>query len=609
MNRRLTLAALTVLLLSLVGIETEARAANVYEIRVDRGVEARMRDGVVLRADVYRPKLEGKLPVILTRTPYNKAVYPVDFAMRAAAHGYVAIIQDCRGRYTSDGTWEPFKYESNDGYDTVEWAASLPYSNGKVGMYGASYVGVTQMLTAIAAPPHLAGIFPIDTGSNYHDNWIYQGGAFEQWFDESWTSGSLSQDTMDRLIGQNRSAGLDSTWLTKLPLGDFTGVNLQISQNLASALPYFNDWLKHPQYDDYWKQWSIDEHQANIKVPAYHVGAWYDIFFGGTLRNYVGIKANGGTEEARRGQRLLITIGGHAGGGRKVGEVDFGPETEVDVDAIVLRWYDHLLKGIDNGIDREKPVKIFIMGANRWRDENDWPPPEAHQARFYLHSAGHANSSQGDGSLSAAKSGEEAADRFVYDPANPVPTHGGPLCCPMWSSGQPMQGQMRFAAHLAPGPLDQRMIEERQDVLVYSTPSLKQDFEVTGPVTSELYVSSSAKDTDFTAKLIDVRPDGMAVNVAEGIMRARYRKSQEHGELLNPGEVYKLTVDLWATSNVFKAGHRLRLEIASSNFPRFDRNLNTAEDPERGTRMVKATNTIYHDAQHPSSLVLSVLEH
>src|ERR1051326_4705577 len=211
------------------------RAGEAYEITIQRGVEARMRDGVVLRADVYRPKLEGKLPVLLTRTPYNKAVYPVDFALRAAAHGYVFIAQDCRGRYTSAGTWEPFRYESNDGYDTVEWAASLPYSDGKVGMYGASYVGVTQMLTAIAAPPHLAGIFPIDTGSNYHANWIYQGGAFEQWFDESWTGGSLSQDTMDRLIGQKRNAGLDSTWLTRLPLGRFPALNLEITQNLASA--------------------------------------------------------------------------------------------------------------------------------------------------------------------------------------------------------------------------------------------------------------------------------------------------------------------------------------------------------------------------------------
>jgi putative CocE/NonD family hydrolase len=288
-----------------------------------------------------------------------------------------------------------------------------------------------------------------------------------------------------------------------------------------------------------------------------------------------------------------VIIGGHAGGGRKIGEVDFGPEAEFDTDAIMLRWYDSLLKGTDNGTAGEKPVKIFVMGTNQWREEAEWPLSRAHATRYFLHSAGKANSLSGDGALTTTSPQAEPADHFVYDPAEPVPTIGGPLCCD--------------ATHLAPGPRDQRPAEARDDVLVFTTPAFKEDFEVTGPVSLELFASSSAVDTDFTGKLVDVWPNGFAQNLTEGILRARYRNSQEKPEFLNPGEAYKLTLDLWATSNVFKAGHKLRLEVSSSNFPRFDRNLNTGEVQADSTRMVKAANTIYHDREHPSALVLPVV--
>ncbi len=566
-----------------------AHGAQKYDVTIEHAVTMKTRDGVVLRADIYRPKAEGKFPVLLQRTPYDKRG-GLDFGLRAAAHGYVVVIQDVRGRYMSDGEWYPFKYESNDGYDTVEWAAALPYSNGKVGMFGGSYVGATQMLTAIAAPPHLAGIFPFVTASNYHDGWTYQGGAFEQWFNESWTSG-LAQDTLDRRVRDSTNA-LD--WVTRLPLGDYPLLRLGVRPGLKGLAPYFLDWLAHPDYDDYWKAISIEAHHDKIAVPAYHVAAWYDIFLGGSLRNYLGIKAHGATEAARQGQRLLVIIGGHAGGGRKIGDVDFGPNADLDLDEITLRWYDYLLKGERNGVENEKPVKIFVMGENVWREEDSWPPARAKIARYYFQSAGHANTLSGDGTLSTtAPAAGGASDQFVYDPQDPVPTVGGPLCCD--------------ATHLPPGPRDQRQVESRQDVLVYSTPPLERDFEVTGPVSVELYSSSSAVDTDFTGKLVDVWPNGFAQNLTEGIVRARYRNSQEKTELLNPGQVYKFTLDLWATSNVFRASHRLRLEISSSNFPRFNRNLNTGESPERGSRFVKATNTIYHDREHPSALVLSVV--
>ena len=563
------------------------RAADSYEVTIERGVPIKMRDGVTLRADICRPKAEGKFPLLLTRTPYDKN-RTVDFCLKAAARGYVVVAQDVRGRYASEGDWYPFKYESQDGYDTVEWAAALPYSNGKVGMFGGSYVGATQYLAAIAKPPHLAGICPDVTASNYHDGWTYQGGAFEQWFDESWTTG-LAESTI------SRREELDSDvvrWTPTLPLLSYPVFETPSATGLA---PYFTDWLSHPNYDDYWKQWSIEDHYAEIQVPVLSLGAWYDIFLGGTLRNYVRLKNEAGTEAARRGQRLMIYVGGHAGGSteKKVGAVDFGDKLPFDLEEVTLRWYDSLLKGIVNGLDHEKSVKIFVMGKNDWREEDDWPLERAKATRYYLRSTTPANGLQGGGTLSTAAPAEEKADQYVYDPNDAVPTIGGPLCC------QPLPTGV--------GPQDQRSAEARGDVLVFSSPAFTQNTEVTGPISLDLYVSSSAVDTDFTGKVVDVWPSGFAQNLTEGILRLRYRNSPERPELLNPGEIYHITVDLWATSNVFQPGHKLRLEVSSSNFPRFDRNLNTGEDQARGTHMIKATNVIYHDKSRPSALVLPIL--
>jgi hypothetical protein len=554
-------------------------------VTVERGVAAKMRDGVTLRADIYRPKADGKFPVLLVRTPYDKTGI-INFGLRAAPRGYVVIAQDVRGRFTSEGEWYPFKNESLDGYDTVEWAAALPYSNGKVGMFGGSYVGATQYLAAIAKPPHLAGICPTVTASNYHDGWTYQGGAFEQWFNESWTSG-LALDTMRRRADK----GMDALGGSKvLPLISYPVLEAPSATGIA---PYFTDWLAHPNYDNYWKQISIEDRYADIQVPVLGIGAWYDIFLGGTLRNYVRLKTEGGTETARLGQRLEVTVGGHAGGGRKIGAVDFGEKLQRDGDEAMLRWYDWLLKGEDNGVDKEKPVKIFVMGRNEWREEDDWPLARAKNTRYYLHSAGAANGLSGNGTLNTTAPAEEKADQYVYDPSDAVATIGGPLCCQALPTGI--------------GPQDQRPAEERKDVLVFTTPAFAKDTEVTGPVSLDLYVSTSAVDTDFTGKLVEVLPDGFAQNLTEGILRMRYRNSQEKPELANPGETYHITLDLWATSNVFFAGHKLRLEVSSSNFPRFDRNMNTGEEQARATRMNKATNVVYHDKAHPSALIVPVV--
>lgn len=562
-------------------------AAEKFEVTVERNVPAKMRDGVTLRADIFRPRADGKFPVLLVRTPYDKHG-SMGFGLKAAARGYVVIAQDVRGRFESEGEWYPFKNESQDGYDTVEWAAALPYSNGKVGMFGGSYVGATQFLAAIARPPHLAGICPTVTASNYHEGWTYQGGAFEQWFNESWSTG-LAMNTMRRRVEKSGDA-LGGTKV--LPLRAYPILQVPETEDLA---PYFTDWLAHPNFDAYWKQWSIEDHYSQIQVPVLNVAAWYDIFLGGSLKNYVLLKTEAGTEAARKGQRLAVSVGGHASGPdpKKVGAVEFGDKLPTDGDEAMLRWYDWLLKGEANGVENEKPVKIFVMGKNEWREEDDWPLARAKSTRYYLHAATSANGLNGNGILSTAAPAEEKPDQYVYDPSDAVPTIGGPLCCGALPTGI--------------GPQDQRPAEARSDVLVYTTPAFAKDTEVTGPVSLDLYVSSSAVDTDFTGMLVDVWPNGFAQNLTSGILRLRYRNSQEKPELANPGETYHITVDLWATSNVFLAGHKLRLEVSSSNFPRFDRNLNTGEEQARSVRMVKATNVIYHDKAHPSALIVPLV--
>jgi putative CocE/NonD family hydrolase len=375
---------------------------------------------------------------------------------------------------------------------------------------------------------------------------------------------------------------------TRLPLASYPlfnlGHELEPSNLIASLARYFLYWLDHPNYDEYWKRWSIEDHFGDITVPALHIAAWYDIFLGGSLRNYIGLKERAGSDAAKQGQRLVVMIGGHSGSGRKIGDVDFGAAAVFDDSELMLSWYDYLLQGLQNEFATKKAVRIFVMGTNQWREEDDWPLSRARAVRHFLHSAK---------SLSITPPSSETEDSYLYEPSNPVPTVGGPLCCD--------------STHLAPGPRDQRKVESRDDVLSYSMLPFAQDVEITGPVTVELYAKSTAADTDFTAKLVDVWPDGFVQNLTEGIVRARYRDSREKPTLLHPGEIYRFNIDLWSTSNVFRKGHVLRLEISSSNFPRFDRNLNTGEDVKGATRLVPATNTILHDKEHPSALVLPIV--
>ena len=573
-------------------------------IKLETNLAVPMRDGTVLYADLYRPEGPGPFPTILQRTPYDKTT-PGSMAnldpLKAARSGYAVLIQDTRGRYASEGEFYAFRDDINDGYDSVEWAAAQPWSTGKVGMYGASYVGATQWLAALAAPPHLAAIAPNVTASNYHEGWTYQGGAFELGFNASWTLLQLTLANFRHIseaknVPQERRLELVKAVDSMESSFGFLPIN-ELPYLKDGLADYFYDWLAHPSYDDYWKGLCIEENHSRIGIPALNIGGWYDIFLGGTIRNYLGMRDKGANPEARNGQRLVIGPWQHgARGGSVAGSHYFGLAADalaLDMDGIHLRWFDHWLKGLDNGLMDESPVKIFVMGDNVWRDEQEWPLARAQAVDYYLHSQGKANSLHGDGSLSPQPPSEEPPDVFLYNPGDPVPTRGGPLCCNPY-----------FAAN---GAFDQREVEARPDVLVYTTPPLERDVEVTGPVIVSLWAASSQPDTDFTAKLVDVCEDGCARNLTDGIIRARYRESASNPSLLEPGKAYLYTIDLWATSNVFPAGHRIRVEVSSSNFPRFDRNTNTGGVIAEDAGFKPALQTVLHDSQHPSHITLHLV--
>ncbi|HEY7184885.1 MAG TPA: CocE/NonD family hydrolase, partial [Blastocatellia bacterium] len=580
-SARVTLPLLIALLGASISTSQSPAPVEAYQVTFQTGVRVKMRDGVQLVADVYRPKASGKFPVLLTRTPYNRRDF--NTGMYLASRGYVVIQQDTRGRFDSDGEFYPFKHESDDGYDTVEWAASLDYSNGDVGMFGGSYVGATQMLACVSKPPHLKAIFPYVTASEYYDGWTYQSGALMQWFTSSWTSG-LAEDTLRKMVSSRQRP---KDWVGQLPVEDYRLISVPTAQEAA---PYFRDWVEHERDDEYWRRWKISDHYGEMNVKALHAGGWHDIFLKGSIKNFVEMRKRAATQEARDGQRLLLGPWAHAGTSPegKIGDVVFGKQAVLDMDATIVKWADFALKGVKNEFAGDTPVRIFVMGEDVWRDEKEFPLARTQYTKYYLHSNKGANSAGGDGELSTKAPVKEKADTYEYDPQNPTPTIGGRLCC---------------GAAIQPGPFDQSPNESRQDVLVFSTPPLERDTEVTGYVTVELYASTSAPDTDFTAMIVDAGPAewkpegkaGYARFLTDGVVRARYRNSTERAEPIEPGKVYKYVIDLWATSNVFKAGHRIRVYISSSNFPRFNRNLNTGEPTPGATKMIKANQTIYHD--------------
>jgi putative CocE/NonD family hydrolase len=567
-------------------------------LTVERNVATPMRDGTILYADVYRPAGPGPFPALLTRTPYDKATTGVaPFTIRAATAGYAVVIQDARGRFQSEGEFYPFVNERQDGYDTLEWLANQPWCDGNVGMFGGSYVGMTQWQAALSGHPALKAIVPNVTAANYHDGWTYQGGAFELQFNLSWTLSVLSINTALRANnGDMNSTAMQAIIdATDDMTSSFERLPLTGHEVFAEFARYYDDWVDHPTYDDFWAGLDVSRGWDQIRAASFSIGGWHDIFLGGTIANFAGMRAAGNGDNRHR---LMIGPWNHGGMriGNPIGDVDFGMRstgTIIDEGGMHLRWYDRWLRGVGNGYDSEPPVRLFVMGANRWRDAETWPLEHTDWQEWFLHSGGRANTLEGDGGLSRESPAGEPPDTFVYNPRNPVPTLGGGLCCNnVFSLG---------------GAYDQRAIEEREDVLVYTSAPLDSAFEVTGPIKVILHAASTAPDTDFTAKLVDVAPCGYARNLTDGIIRARYRNSMSVPAPITPGEVVEFEIDLWATSNLFKEGHRIRVEISSSNFPRFDRNPNTGELPGRSPEMVSAMQTILHDAEYPSRIILPVI--
>jgi putative CocE/NonD family hydrolase len=567
-------------------------------ILIEKSVMVPVRDGVQLATDIYRLEGASPTPVLIARTPYNKdymvAGGDTFDILRAVQAGYAVVIQDVRGRYASDGTFNAHFQEARDGVDTIAWAAAQPWSSGVVGTFGGSYLGCTQWHPARLQPLALRAMAPAVTLSDMYEGMAYQGGAHVM-HGLQWAIG-MSLSEIQRRVASGEEppevgGRLDhDAVLAHLPLNDHP-----LFRDLA---PFYHEWLEHPTADEYWHPISPCTAYEQITAPALNIGGWYDIFLWSTFQNYQGMQQRGGTEQARRNQRIIIGPWSHMNFTGSFPEREFGEAASsaaIDLTGLQLRWFDRWLKDEDNGVDQEPPVMLFVMGIDEWRTEADWPLPNTQYRPYYLHSAGGANTLHGDGTLSEEPPGDEPPDVYLYNPLRPVPTVGGQVILP---GGNAM------------GPRDQREVELRDDVLVYSTPVLNRPVEVAGPIELRLFVASSARDTDFTGKLVDVYPDGRAMILTEGILRTRYRNSFTMPELLEPDEVYELRLDLWATANVFLPGHRIRLEVSSSNFPQFDRNSNTGGEiaSETADQYRPAINRIFHDAEHPSHLVLPIIE-
>ena len=609
------------LLLSLCALATPfaRQAAPPAEIVIEKNVEARVRDGVVLRADVYRPAAPGRRPALLQRTPYSKNPEAPDSQFhRFARAGFVVVVQDTRGRYMSDGVAVPHD-EGADGYDTVEWVAQLPYVDGRVGMFGGSYSATVQLLAAPLRPPHLVALFPSASYASRYDM-VFQGGAFYLGDGLSWSLGQ-AKDVRRRMLepkadrdaelglSPEERTQLQKEWYRHLPLSSIEALQIR------RYSPGYFDLLQHPSYDAFWATFDVAAKHSQFSVPAYHLTGWYDSLLNGTLANFSGLRANAGTPRARANQRLIVGPWTHARpttATTKIADVDFGPDAGFDSEGLIVRWFQYWMPMHTGGQTPSRPgpdfvpasagmgsdpvadwpgapVRLFLMGENRWRDEQEWPLKRAQLMQFFLHSDRGAQSLRGDGRLDRTPpgAGPEQPDTFTYDPEKPVATG-------------------LFGAY-SRMPVDRREIQTRSDVLVYTSAPLTAPLEVTGPVTTVLYISTTAKDTDFTAAISDVQPDGTARALTDGITRARYRSSKTTPDLLVPGTRYEVRIDVGATGNVFLPGHRIRLEVSSSNFPRYDRNPNTGAPFATDATTVAARQTVFHERDAASHLVLPVI--
>ncbi len=569
-------------------------------IRVDRDIPMKMRDGITLKADVYRPDDRERHPAIVVRTPYNKIPSaPSDFLspVEAAFAGYAMIIQDTRGRFASEGEFFIGRSEGQDGYDTVENIAAEPWCDGNVGMVGASYLGRNQWDAAMEAPPHLKAIAPHVIGAG----WVSESGMSgvkELETGISWFA-TMALDMIGKMAGQGKDVSkmLENVRYAMshfeevcnfLPLKDIPYFKFEGLQE-GFLRRFSDDFLKGKKSEEE-LLWAYEQ----IKVPCLQSAGWYDMSVAHIFLNFFKMKKKGGSPLAREGQHMIMGPWVHGSRLRNfIGALNFGAYGSGAGAFMIERhiaFFDKYLKGIDSKY--LVPIRYFVMGRNRWKNAETWPLPETQWQRFFLHSRGHANTAAGDGVLSREEPGRESPDIFVYNPLDPVPTRGGRL--------NPDLNQ-------AAGPQDQTIVEKRNDVLCYTTPELNEELEITGPLKLHLFASTSTVDTDFFVKLVDVYPNGLAVNVAEGAIRARYRKSILNPQPLIPGEVNEYKIDLASTSNVFARGHRLRIDITSSNFPRFDRNMNTGNPFGEDAFGIPAMQTIFHQPGQASYIDLPVI--
>ncbi|WP_088810050.1 MULTISPECIES: CocE/NonD family hydrolase [unclassified Listeria] len=557
-------------------------------IVLERNVAMETRDGVTLMADIYRPE-KGTYPVLLTRLPYSKE-YGLNF-MRAeilAEAGYVVIVQDVRGRYSSSGKFVPYVAEESDGFDTIKWAANLPYANGVVGMFGLSYYGYTQMLAAISGAPELKAIAPVMAQNSMTDVFNDHNGALELGMWETWNLESMLPNMIAREESSKRSERLQDvlrdlddidSWYDFKPYVEWPPIVR------TGAMNYFSELLSLRPDDAHWRGITVRDHYARVNVPGLHIAGWYDCFLDKTIANF----KNG--HERGLGDKLIIGPWTHANFTQYIGNRDFGSAANKfsgpSMHKLHLAWFDHHLKGRD---EAPRPaVEYFAMGANEWRSAKNWPLENTHFTPFYLASEGSANTRNGYGRLhTKLPEGNQTQDFYTYNPENPVPSNGG--------------GTLHKGLQVD-GPKDQAALELREDVLCYTSAPVEEPLEVTGPIVVELYAKTDAVNTDFTAKLVDVAPDGTAFNLTDGIIRA---SSVHQNDVAN--HILKYTIDLWAVSNVFLPGHQIRVEISSSNFPRFDPNPNTGGSFIDTATSIPANQVIFHDAEHPSCVILPIIK-
>ena len=576
-------------------------------IVVESGIDVVTRDGTRLATDVYRP-VDGCWPALVIRLPYGRQGKGISMnsfdVMRAVRAGYVVVAQDTRGRFDSGGEFEPFQNEADDGVDTINWVAMQPWCSGRVGMIGGSYMGVTQWTAAAAegVPTALQALAPVVTPADYYDGWAYSGGAFQLGLCLWWTLHSLVPVELRRRADRGVDGAGDQ--LTEVlaacnePDPLFQHLPMRGIDLFRGVAPYYEDWLDHPARDGYWQARSPLNRLRNVDVPALIIGGWFDCFLDGTFASWAALRENQGLAQGR--QRLVIGPWAHGAMGGVFPERSFGESAgtdgAVDLPGLQLQWFDWHLGGKPPSFDLDRPVKIFVMGLDEWRDEADWPLPGTDYTDWYIDSDGAANTAAGDGTMSTRPPTGGRSDVFSYDPRCPVPTHGGRSFLP--------GGYIAANA----GPRDQRQIESRDDVLCYTSAPLDSALTIIGPVRAIVYVSSSVPDTDITAKLVDMHADGRAMSVTDGIVRLRYRNSIEAESLLRPDAEYEVTVEMGSTAIVLAAGHRLRLEVSSSNFPRFGRNTNSggviADDTAEQVRV--AVNRVHHRPDAPSRLVLPV---